>query len=382
MDTTTLHAAVRRFPLLGRPRPACPALAARVTEIGELAELAATPGLPEAEVMAEAAHALNKAALLASDCGLPDLARNLCWQHINVYRAVEPPLTVSQARYMLEPALNLARLQIRAEAGERALRLMETMYQAVTAGTDLVVDGRTLPLAALTGTRQEQHKLREWVWLQYLADGIRALALAGRWDEAVAHATANKGIGLHLMEGRQAMIISHCLSGALLAARAVLEASTVTEPWERQVAACLAVMCAEKNSVSIGRDITVMVDGFLGQAPVAVPGYAVFRARLGLTVATLAGDTDAETAGRVLAQAAVEVVEAEDGYAAREVLGYRSPVTGLTAVQRKALSTVVTASGLGVGTMPEPALASLVGAARIAKDALAASMLRPEALTT
>ena len=38
--------------------------------------------------MADAAHALNKAALVASDCGMPYLATDLCWQHINAYRRV------------------------------------------------------------------------------------------------------------------------------------------------------------------------------------------------------------------------------------------------------------------------------------------------------
>ncbi|MFN2496984.1 MAG: hypothetical protein ABR608_13925 [Pseudonocardiaceae bacterium] len=67
---------------------------------------------------------------------------------------------------MLEPVLNLARLQIRASDGEQALRLLTSMYRAVMTNTDLVVDGHTLPLTDLTGTRHEHHKLREWVWLR------------------------------------------------------------------------------------------------------------------------------------------------------------------------------------------------------------------------
>ncbi|MFI7517630.1 hypothetical protein ACIBVK_29460, partial [Micromonospora echinofusca] len=190
LDPTTIRAAVRRFPLLGRPRPACPALTDRVTEVAELAETAAAHN---DNGMAEAAHALNKAALIASDCGLPDLAHQWCWNHINIYRQ-RGTLTALQASYLLEPVLNLARLQIRADNGQPALHLLQAMYQAVTTGTNLVVDGRTLPLSNLTGTRDELGKLRQWTWLQHLSEGIRVLALAGRWDDAVAHANTLNGI--------------------------------------------------------------------------------------------------------------------------------------------------------------------------------------------
>ncbi|MEU8266404.1 hypothetical protein AB0B89_04490 [Sphaerisporangium sp. NPDC049002] len=373
MDITTLSAAARRFPLLGRPRPACPPLPERVKEI---CEIASTAGQQGADVMHHAAHALNKAALLASDCGLEDLARDLCWQHINLYRVAGLRLTVRQARYMLEPVLNLARLQIRADAGGQALRLLEAMYQAVTANTDLVVDRNTLPLANLTGTRQEHRNLREWVWMHYLADGIRALALAGRWDDAVAHAEAHRGIGRHLMEGRQATIIAHCLHGALPTARAVLADSTPTQPWEHQVASCLNVMCADPNRASISQEVAAMVRHFLEQEP--VPGYAVFRARLGLTVVSLAGAADPEAADGVLARVTAEAIEAGDGYAARDMLGYLSTRTGLTNMQRDALSELVTRSGLGSGTLPESLLNSLVNSAEVAKEALAASMVRPD----
>ncbi|RCG29470.1 hypothetical protein DQ384_20775 [Sphaerisporangium album] len=354
-----LRAAVRRFPLVGRARPACPSLPERVKEI---ADSAARPG---ADPLHEGAHALNKAALLASDCGLPDLARELCWQHINIYREADHPLTVLQARYMLEPALNLARLQIRADAGQHALRLLDSMYQAARNGTDLVIEGRRLPLTNITATRQEHHKLREWVWLQYLADGIRALALADRWDEAVTHARVHNGVGVHLMEGRQAEIIAHCLRGEARAAQRVLEECTLTEPWEHLVGSCLSVMCADRSSASAGRNVAAMVEQFLGRVP--LPGFAVFRARLGLTVATLASSTASGAADRVHARVAEEVVESGDGYAARDVLTGGHP---LSAAHRQALTGLVASAGLGAGELPEPLLDALICSAKIATDVL------------
>ncbi|WP_261558879.1 hypothetical protein [Frankia tisae] len=367
MNPATL-AASRRFPLVGRPRPACPALPDRVNEIADIAQGAVQEG---ADGLAEGAHALNKAALVASDCGMPTLARDLCWQHINIYRSADRPLTVLQTRYMLEPVLNLARLHLRAGAGDRALRLLTSMYRAVTSHTDLVVDGHALPSTGLTGTRHDHHKLREWVWLHLVGDGIRALALAGRWDDAVAHARAHRGIGLHLMEGRQATILAHCLNGRPAAAITALAGSTPEQPWELQVASCLNVMCTDGTPAS--RNIDEMIEHFVGQEP--RPGYAVFRAQLGLTVATLASPTDRAAANGILAQVADEVIKAGDGYAARDVL--RHPDTqaaDLTSEQGSALVDVLTSSGLEAGRLPEPLLRSLLSSARTAAEALNSSI--------
>ncbi|MBM0202006.1 hypothetical protein JNW90_01910 [Micromonospora sp. STR1s_5] len=343
MDTT-IRSAVRRFPLLGRPRPACPALSERVSEV---AEIAAAAGAQGENAMAEAAHALNKAALIASDCGLPDLARKWCWKHINVYRRLDT-LTALQASYLLEPVLNLARLQIRAHDGQPALHLLHAMHQAVTAGTTLLIDGKALPLTTLTGTREELGKLRQWTWLQYLSEGIRIHALSGRWDDAATHANSLNGIGQHLMDGRQAAIIAQLLDGQAEAA-AILDDSTISQPWEQQVRSCLAVMCAAPGPGN--PQMSTMVELFLAHEP--VPGYAVYRARWGLTVATLVSAHHEPTAQHVLDQVAAEVLEAHDGYAAREVLGHR------TAMQIKdplnqGLSCTVTAPNWGRARCQRP----------------------------
>jgi hypothetical protein len=376
MNPTTLAAAVRRFPLLGRPRPACPSLPERVQEIADIAHAAGQDG---ADRLADGAHALNKAALIASDSGLTDLARDLCWQHIDLYRATARPLTVLHARYMLEPVLNLARLQLRASNGDQALRLLQAMFQAVKSNTDLVVDGHTLPLTDLAGTRTEHHKLREWIWLHLIGDGIRALALAGRWDDAVAHAHAHRGIGAHLMEGRQATIVASCMSGDLTAARAGLADSILEQPWELQIASCLTVMCADTDSRSASHAVTAMIERFVEQQP--LPGYAAFRAQLGLTVTTLASATDPDAASRMLAQVADEGIESGDGYAAREVLRYPGIQASLPGGQRAALTDLLDASGLGAGTLPESLRYTLLNSAQAAAQALGESLPQPEKQT-
>ncbi len=361
-------AATRCFPLIGRPRPACPALPQRVTEIADIARAATQDG---ADGLAEGAHALNKAALLASDCGMPSLAHELCWQHINIYRRAQHPLTVLQARYMLEPVLNLARLRIRAGDSEQALQLLTSMYSAIRSHTDLIIDGHALPLTNLHGTQQERQKLREWVWLHLVGDGIRALALAGRWDAAVAHAEAHRGIGLHLLEGRQAKILYHLLNGAPADARATLAESTPQHPWERQVASCLTVMCAGETPSH--RSITDMIEQFLGRQPVR--GYAVFRAQLGMTVGALAEVADPDNAGLVFAQVTEEVINAGDGYAAREVLSFRAahPLVPIDA-QAEALDSLLRTSGLGPAALQSTLLHAVRESMRISESAIVASI--------
>lgn len=365
LDPATIRAAVRRFPLLGRPRPACPALTDRVTEVAELAETAAAHN---DNGMAEAAHALNKAALIASDCGLPDLARQWCWDHIDVYRQ-RGSLTALQASYLLEPVLNLARLQIRADNGQPALHLLQAMYQAVTAGTNLVIDSRTLPLTNLTGTRDELGKLRQWAWLQHLSEGIRVLALAGRWDDAVAHANTLNGIGGHLMEGRQATIIARLLRKDIDTARVILDDSTITQPWEQQVGSCLRTMCAAPRT--FGQQMSAMLEYFLAHEPVA--GHAVYRVRWGLTAATLSSGHDEATAQQLLRHVATEVLEVPDGYAAREVLGHRTALH-LKEPHEHALAHIMTTAGLRAGSMPEATLRTLRDAVKIANNVLTCSV--------
>lgn len=371
-NSATLSAVIRRFPLVGRPRPSCPSLPQRVEQI---ADIARTAGHHGADQLTEGAHALNKAALIASDCGLPDLARELCWQHIDLYRATRP-LTVLHARYMLEPVVNLVRLQLRAHDGDEALRMLTAIFRAVRSGTDLVVKERTLPLTGLTGHRDERYKLHEWVWLHLIGDGVRALALAGRWDDAVAHAQAHRGIGSHLMEGRQAAIMAHLVSGNLPGAQTALAECTPQQPWELQVASCLKVMCANPDSTSKPHDVTTMITRFNEHQP--MPGYAFFRAQLGLCVATLADTVNPEASSRVLAQVADEAIASGDGYATREVLRHHDIRATVTEGQRVTLTNLLTASGLGTGAIPGPLRQSLLDSTRVAAQALCVSLRQLE----
>lgn len=347
MDEATVHAALRWFPLTGHARPACPPLPDRVREITQLVESAREPG---ANVLSKASHALNKAALLASDCGHPGLARDLCWQHINAYLNIERPFTVQEARGVLGPALNLARLSLRADDPVTALQLLDDIYQAVMNGTNATIDGQPLPLAGLTGTRANLRQLREDVWLQYLAESIRAHARLGQWDQAVNHAEAHHGIGAHLMDGRQTAIIAQVVNGHRDEAQRLLAESAITQPWEQHVASCLGVMCAEDNDV--GTAIDAMTALFLESAP--APGYTVFRTRLALTIATLSASASSPQSALVATKTANEVIESADAYAARDFLSHQPPGCLPTEAQSEKLTALVNASALNAGSVPKP----------------------------
>lgn len=369
MPPPTLSAAVRRFPLLGRPRPDCPALPLRIQEI---ADAVATARRNAEHGMNGAAHALNKAALIASDSGMTELARDLCWQHIDTYRRAERPLTILEARYLLEPVLNLARLQIRTDQGTAALHLLESMYQAVTRRSDLTVEDQTLPMADLVGAHQERRQLREWVWLQLIGEGVRALALAGRWGDAAEHARTHNGIGVHLMEGRQAAIISRCMTGAPAEGRALLAQSVTAEPWEQEIAGCLHLMCTDPSDSLTARRLATAMARFTARTPVA--GYASYRARLGLTIATLAIPTCPDLATSLLARTVTEAIDSKDGYAARDVLSFREPIDGITERRRTDLHHLAEESGLGIGALPEQTLRWLTATADEAVAALDTTM--------
>lgn len=371
MDESTLVAASRRFPLLSRPRPACPSLAERVQEIARIAQ---STRADETDVLMEATHALNKAALVVSDAGLAPFARDLCWQQINIFRYAGPALTVSEVGYMLAPVLNLARLSIRSRGGSEAVDLLENMLQAIKQRSDLEIDGRTLPIAKMVGTREEHRKLYEWAWKACIADGVRSLVVQGRWDEAVRHAERHRGIGLHLMEGRQAAIIADCLTGRADTAARLFEGSTLTEQWEKQVATCLDVMCTYSAGKPVSAEVLAMVEVFHDQQP--IPGYAPYYARFGLSVATLAAALYPEAATRALARATEVALKSGDGYAAREIIGFKSTTLCVKHQHREALTALAAAAGLGAGPLPEPLLDSLLVSVDIAEKALTTAVGR------
>ncbi|MGH3800268.1 MAG: hypothetical protein ACRDTD_09080 [Pseudonocardiaceae bacterium] len=356
----------QRFPLVARARPACPPLDERVREVSDLARAAL--GQTGAGSLHLAASAHNKAALIASDCCLPDLARSLCRRQFDVYLRAQP-LGAQAAQYALEPVVNLARLLIRGGDGEGAYRLLDTLYQAVRSRTVAVIDGRQVSFQDLTSSDEDHRTLCRWLWTVLLGDGTRALVGAGRWDQALARAEQRSGVGRRLLDGRQVAILARCLAGDPDAALTLLDESALSEPWEEPVAACLTVLCLRCGIRPADSAVAAMVEHYLGLEP--VPELIVFRTRLGLTVLDLAGGVEQPSAAQVTTRLVGEAVAAGDGYAARDVLTHDGCRARLTGAEKRALSAAMQSSGLGSDALPTHLTADLLTAVEISEAATA-----------
>lgn len=344
----TASAALGWLPLAGWSRMPCPPLPARTARVAEILNGNGSP-------LGVASHALNMAALLASDCGMDDLARDLCWRQIQPYTRLRRPLTADEGRLMLGPVLNLARLDLRAGSPDDALRRLEDADHAVAAGRDLTVDGSVLPVSAIGGTSEEHAKLRNVVRALHVGDGVRAHAMAGRWHLAAGLAETLGGVYPRLLEGRQAAVIARCLAGDLDGARRILTQATAAESWEDQVAASLAVLASPAGEVTDAID--TMTSRFLADPLPA--DRVLFRARLSATVVALSREIRPDNAAQVAMAAAGEAIRAREAYAARDILASPTAASLLEPRSRRELARIADESGLGRGTMP-PALADVL----------------------
>jgi len=231
----------RRFPLVPRHRPALPPLAQQLADIADLART--PPEHPDAAVRTAAAH--NKAALVASNCGHQALARTLCWQHHHRYTDHQP-WTAIQARRALEPVVNLARLHIRAGHPDTAIEALGSLLSAVDHGGIAEIERHPIDLGGAIATPDDRAEIRRWVWTVTLAEGIRALARAGRWDDALEHARHHRGIGATLLDGRQIAVIAHSLRGDHTDAATLLADTVHAEPWQDTVAHVLGLLICRR----------------------------------------------------------------------------------------------------------------------------------------
>ena len=353
-----------RFPLVQRPRPAATPLATRVRELWELAARE-----DEDNAIIRDAEVCNKAALIASDCGLSDLARDLCWRQHEVF-ARSGPLHGRPTTLALQPLLNISRQLIRDGASDGAYTMLTGLYRGLRDRNDVVTGGRRVSLGHFVGTPDDLQAALTVVWAALLADGTRALILSGRLRDAARHAEACHGVGDRLLDGRQAVILAHIDNGDVGQATTLVERSNVAEPWERVVQDVLRACChlhaqADAEEATAGMLGSVLA---LVRRPHAMT--TVFRVRLGLTALDL---TDQYSAMHV-SNLCAELISAarNDGYAAREVLASPRLRLAMTAEEFKELSDILQISGLGTGAVPESLRRDLIAAASLAEGRLQA----------
>ncbi|MEU9885339.1 hypothetical protein [Sphaerisporangium sp. NPDC051011] len=332
----------RRFPLVPRGRPACHRLDVRVRQVADLAD--AAPHDP-AEAARIAAEAHNLGALIASDCGLPSLARDLCWRQFHVFRDAQP-FDATTAKLALQPLVNLGRLLARDGNGTAAHRLIETLFTAVCHQSTVTLDDTIADLGNLTRTPDDHREIVQWLWTVLLADGTRALTQAGNWSQALQHVQDHHGIGQSLLDGRQIAIIAHHAAGDHRTSARLLTETITPTPWEQTVAACLAALTGNDNG-----NTARMVDNYLAIG--GPPAQVVFRTRLGLAVLDLTDDRFAPLLAHTIE---TDVRQSRDAYAAREILAHTGCASFIPASTSRALTRLVDSSGLGAGTIPSEIL--------------------------
>lgn len=331
------------FPLINRPRPPARPVAARIAELRDL--LTEDGG----DRLTRAAEALNKAALIASDCGCPDLARTLCWRQYELFDRARP-LPAAAAKLALQPILNLPRQLIRDGNPGAAHTLLQDLHHAAEDRADLTVDGRTVHLRDLARGNDDHQDLRALVWTALLADGTRALTAAGRWHQAAQHAAAHRGVGHRLLDGRQTTILALLHNGSPDQAEAMVEASIPKDPWEHAVQAILRVLC--QRSRANGAPKPDSIPEMLSQAQALITDTAsspVFRVRAVLTALELAGDD----AGRGPLLAQVLTAAAADAHAAKDALTHPVARRAPTAHEHQQLQTSIRTAGLEAGKIPQ-----------------------------
>ncbi|MFE0179796.1 hypothetical protein [Streptomyces olivaceus] len=362
----------QRFPLVARFRPACLPLPERVRGLVDLADAAVNK---TDQGLASAVY--NQAALIASDLGLPDLAREMCHQHATAYLHACPLPGMSAIRG-LEPVVNLARLQIRAGRADEGRQRLLDLYKAVEAGTVARFEGVNVP-ADLTTTEEDRQEVRAWLWRVLLADGTRTLTTEGRWAEALAHIAAHRGIGKRMLDGRQVATVAALAAGDSAGAALLLADTVPGDPWEQDVTACLTVLCRRDAGQPIDGRLADLVTAYLGRK--TEPGMTVFANRLGLTVLDVIGSDEAPAARRIVEDLHRRTTDVGDGYLASENLAHPLFTEIATDRQMEDCHAVVRACALGVGILPDELrrelMATLSVSGRVIEGSLADSSLGP-----
>lgn len=313
-----------RFPLVARFRPACSPLPVRVSRLVELAETGERQG---DQVLASTVY--NQSALLASDVGLPDLAREMCHQHADAYLRASPMPAMSAIRG-LEPLVNLARLQIRAGRTDDGRNGLLALYEAVTAGDSAVIEDIAIP-AFLTASTEDRREVSAWLWRVLLADGTRTLTTTGHWQQALNHIEKHHGVGTRMLDGRQVAVLAALTEGDTGHTEELLAHTAPGDPWEQTVTACLTTLFRLDTGLPVGTDVANLTSCYLAHE--AKPGLTVFDIRLGLTILDIADSAEHPAANHLAENLVRRTLEARDGYAAREILAH--PLTASVATNRQ-----------------------------------------------
>ena len=223
---------------------------------------------------------------------MPDETRALCRRQHELFDQARP-LPAWAAQLALQPLLNIPRQLISEGRGQDAHAMLETLYRAARERTTAVIDSLPVDLTAVTSAPDDHKTVCTVIWAALLADGTRALALAGRWKEAARYAAAHRGTGQRLLDGRQATILALDQDGQPQRGRHDGRgAASIAEPWERTVQSLLRVLCQPNGRHCHQRAHRGDACPRVRLAQEQDPSTAVMRTRAGMIALDLAGTSD------------------------------------------------------------------------------------------
>ncbi|EYT91488.1 hypothetical protein ThrDRAFT_02823 [Frankia casuarinae] len=361
--------AVARFPLVEQHRFRCTDLEARVRSVRECAESCHEPTDPHDRINL-ACTVWNLSALIAADCGVPDLAVDLCRRQFLIFQAALP-LSGSAIIAALQPLVNLTRLTRRAGNPGGAHHELNEIERAARTGSDALIHGERISFRGFITADSEYPKAAQWMRVVMLDDGTRNLVAAGRWEEAAAHAARYDDAQEMLRESRQARIIAHVRSGHTDPALALIDSSVVSQPWETAVAACLRAYI----NIGAARRDNIDLEALLGAVRSARFSCdrptTMFHLRLGLTAVDLASSAAVNEGIDLQCAELIDMAEhSADAFVARELLGNPVCRARMTSTQTGELSAYVARAGLDAGSIPGASRDDLLASVQTATTVL------------
>lgn len=356
----------RRFPLVSRSHLVYPSFAARIDEVRTCGEKSTQDG-PLLDRINLACATWNLSALIASDCGLTDLATDLCLRQLRLFQAAWP-VTGDTAIASLQPTVNLVRLTARTGDSQAAYQQLMSVHRAAHEGGTVTVHGQPIDLTGFT-TKATLDHIQPWLHDLLLDDGTRLLVAAGQWRQAAEHATTYDKEPERLHGSRQAHVVASLHADAQDTASSLIDKSTITEPWEEAVAQILRHYADHLAGRATAKGFAATALAVRDALEPDPPHLRMFRVRLVLAAIDLTPE-GCEILARPLYDAIVsDTVQARDAYAAREILRHPAPPAG--GWSRRELEAIVHDGGLGRDSLPESVLSTMMRAVSTAGASLA-----------
>jgi hypothetical protein len=303
---------------------------------------------------------------------MPAQARDLCRRQALLF-AEAGPLDLPAAKLALQPAINIGRLSARNGDGDTACQHFQTLFEAAQSHADTTIDGLPVRFCTLTRNSGDHHEITQWLWTILLSDGARALASAGRWQDAARMAEQNNGIGQRLLDGRQILILAHCHRSDYEAAFSTLTSAITPTAWEQAVAACLEGTCRTWRGEPAANGHTAgVISSYLSAGHTPEP--VTFRVRLGLCAIDVTSPVPADSAG-LARLAAREALDNGDAYAAYDVITHLGCLTYTEPGTVQALRETVRVAALRQGLLPADILEILMTSVQDTEAAIT-TMLR------